>query len=39
MWLKRLSVSGQPVMHVTGWVAERLRAMTPDGYEAVIHVT
>ena len=31
--------SGQPVMHVTGWAAERLRAMTPDGHEAVIHVT
>ncbi len=31
--------SGQPVMHVTGWAAERLRAMTPPGHEAVIHVT
>ena len=31
--------SGQPVMHVTGWAAERLRAMTPAGYEALIHVT
>ena len=31
--------SGQPVMHVTGWAAERLRAMTPSGHEAVIHVT
>jgi holo-[acyl-carrier protein] synthase len=31
--------SGQPVMHVTGWAAERLRTMTPAGYEAVIHVT
>jgi holo-[acyl-carrier protein] synthase len=31
--------SGQPVMHVTGWAAERLRQMTPDGHEAVIHVT
>lgn len=31
--------TGQPVMHVTGWAAERLREMTPDGYEAVIHVT
>lgn len=30
---------GQPVMHVTGWAAERLRQMTPEGYEAVIHVT
>lgn len=31
--------TGQPVMHVTGWAAERLRAMTPAGHEATIHVT
>ena len=31
--------SGQPVMHVTGWAAERLAAMTPAGHRAVIHVT
>jgi holo-[acyl-carrier protein] synthase len=31
--------SGQPVMHVTGWAAERLRDMTPAGHEALIHVT
>lgn len=31
--------SGQPVMHVTGWAAERLKAMTPAGHEAIIHVT
>jgi len=31
--------TGQPVMQVTGWAAERLRAMTPEGHEAVIHVT
>ena len=31
--------SGQPQMQVTGWAAERLRAMTPPGYEAIIHVT
>ena len=31
--------TGQPVMHVTGWAAERLATMTPDGYEAVIHVS
>jgi holo-[acyl-carrier protein] synthase len=31
--------SGQPVMHLTGWAADRLRAMTPAGHEAVIHVT
>ena len=31
--------SGQPVMHVTGWAAERLRSMTPAGFDAIIHVT
>jgi holo-[acyl-carrier protein] synthase len=31
--------TGQPVMQVTGWAAERLNAMTPAGYGAVIHVT
>ncbi|MFC3613870.1 holo-ACP synthase [Lutimaribacter marinistellae] len=31
--------SGQPVMHVTGWAAERLREMTPENHEAIIHVT
>jgi holo-[acyl-carrier protein] synthase len=31
--------SGQPVMQVTGWAAERLVLMTPEGYEAVIHVS
>ena len=31
--------SGEPVMHVTGWAAERLAQMTPAGHEAVIHVT
>jgi len=31
--------SGQPRMHLTGWAAERLRDMTPDGHEAIIHVT
>ncbi|MFN7223407.1 MAG: holo-ACP synthase [Paracoccaceae bacterium] len=31
--------SGQPVMQLTGWAAERLQAMTPAGYQAVIHVT
>ena len=31
--------SGQPVMHLTGWAAERLAAMTPEGFEAIIHVT
>ena len=31
--------SGQPVMQVTGWAADRLRAMTPPGHHAVIHVS
>ena len=31
--------SGQPVMKVTGWAAERLAQMTPPGHEAVIHVS
>ena len=31
--------TGQPVMAVTGWAAERLAAITPAGHEAVIHVT
>lgn len=31
--------TGQPVMHVTGWAADRLADMTPEGHEAVIHVT
>lgn len=31
--------TGQPVMQVTGWAAERLAEMTPPGHEAVIHVT
>lgn len=31
--------SGQPVMQVTGWAADRLAEMTPPGHEAIIHVT
>ncbi|MDB6176743.1 holo-ACP synthase [Paracoccus sp. Z330] len=31
--------SGQPVMELTGWAADRLAQMTPAGYEAVVHVT
>jgi holo-[acyl-carrier protein] synthase len=31
--------SGQPVMQVTGWAEARLRALTPAGHEAIIHVT
>ena len=40
---KDMSVSnlrtGQPVMHVTGWAADRLKEMTPPDHEAIIHVT
>ncbi|MCF2905741.1 holo-ACP synthase [Octadecabacter sp. CECT 8868] len=31
--------TGQPVMEVTGWAKERLETMTPEGHEAIIHVT
>ena len=31
--------TGQPVMDVTGWARERLNKMTPEGHEAIIHVT
>ena len=31
--------TGQPVMEVTGWAAERLATMTPPGHKAIIHVT
>ena len=31
--------TGQPVMHLTGWAASRLDAMTPAGHVARVHVT
>jgi holo-[acyl-carrier protein] synthase len=31
--------TGQPVMHLTGWAAERLAQMTPPNHRAVVHVT
>jgi holo-[acyl-carrier protein] synthase len=31
--------TGQPVMHLTGWAADRLKSMTPEGYESVVHVS
>jgi len=31
--------TGQPVMHLTGWAANRLAKMTPPGHEAIVHVT
>jgi len=31
--------TGQPVMNVTGWARGRLAEMTPEGMEAVIHVS
>lgn len=38
MWVTNLP-GGQPVMHVSGWAADRLAALTPEGYEAMIHVS
>ena len=32
-------LSGQPVITVTGWAAERLAQMTPEGHTAIIHCT
>ena len=31
--------TGQPVMTVTGWAADRLAKMTPPGHTPVIHVS
>lgn len=31
--------SGQPTLHLTGGAARRLATLTPDGHEAVIHLT
>lgn len=31
--------TGQPVMELTGWAAERLASMTPPGHEAIVHVS
>ena len=31
--------TGQPVMALTGWAADRLARMTPAGHYAVVHVT
>ena len=31
--------SGRPTLRLTGGALERLRAMTPDGHDAVVHVT
>ena len=31
--------SGQPTMELTGWAAERLNQLTPNGHEAFVHVT
>ncbi|MDO5647696.1 holo-ACP synthase [Paracoccus sp. (in: a-proteobacteria)] len=31
--------SGQPVMALTGWAADRLAALTPPGHHAIVHVT
>ena len=31
--------TGQPVMTLTGWAAERLKEMIPEGHQATIHVS
>lgn len=31
--------TGQPIMEVTGWAKARLDELTPEGHEAIIHVT
>ena len=31
--------SGQPVMELTGWAADRLAQMTPPDHDAIVHVT
>ena len=31
--------TGQPIVTVTGWAAERLKEMTPKGHRATIHVS
>lgn len=31
--------SGQPVMELTGWAAERLANMTPAGHRGIVHVS
>lgn len=31
--------TGQPVMALSGWAAERLKEMTPSGHSAIVHVT
>ena len=31
--------TGQPIITVSGWAAERLKEMTPKGHQAIIHVS
>lgn len=31
--------TGQPTMQLTGWAAQKMKDMTPEGYEAKIHIT
>ena len=31
--------SGQPTMELTGWAKARLEEMTPEGFEATVHVS
>ena len=31
--------TGQPVMELTGWAADRLKKLTPSGYFATVHIS
>ena len=31
--------TGQPIMELTGWAAKKMSDMTPEGYEAIVHLT
>ena len=31
--------TGQPVMELTGWAADRLKKLTPSGYVATVHIS
>lgn len=31
--------SGRPTLHLTGGAADHLQSMTPDGHDAVVHLT
>ena len=31
--------TGRPVMSLSGWALEQLNSLTPEGYQALVHVT